>query len=334
VTLVGSRNLPDRAQSGARTVARVPAYLERVESGSRGMANMIGGLASHIVRAAPRAFIAATAPAEASWASVEPVVNRRAPASSGEEQRCLKLLSFNIQVGIRTRRYRQYITHGWKHVLPHGARAANLRRIADLIAGYDVVALQEVDAGSLRSGFVNQVEYLAYRGHFPYWYAQLNRDLGPIAQHGNGLLSRLAPVTLEDHKLPGRIPGRGAIVVRLKFGETSVLVVLLHLSLGEHSRRLQLSYVRDLIDGEEHVVVMGDMNSHLTPLLFGSPLADTPLVPGRDIAPTYPSWRPAIALDHVLVTPSLAVQSYRVLDCDLSDHRPVAVTIGRREDLP
>jgi endonuclease/exonuclease/phosphatase family metal-dependent hydrolase len=106
--------------------------------------------------------------------------------------------------------------------------------------------------------------------------------------------------------------------------------VLLHLSLGERSRQLQLSYVRDLIEGERNVVVMGDMNSHLTPLLFGSPLADTPLVPARDIEPTYPSWRPAVALDHILVTPSLSVQSYRVLDCDLSDHRPVAVTIARR----
>ena len=313
------------------TVARVPAHLERVEPGSRGMANMIGGLASHIARA-PRALMAAAARAETCWESVEPAINRRATATAGEDQERLKLLSFNIQVGMRTRRYRQYITHGWKHVLPHGSRAANLRRIADLITGYDVVALQEIDSGSLRSGFVNQVEYLAYRAHFPYWYAQLNRDLGPIAQHGNGLLSRFVPETLEDHKLPGRIPGRGAIVMRLKFGEASVLVVLLHLSLGERSRHLQLSYVRDLIDGEEHVVVMGDMNSHLTPLLFGSPLADTPLVPGRDIAPTYPSWRPAIALDHVLVTPSLAVQSYRVLDCDLSDHCPVAVTIGRRAD--
>jgi len=293
------------------------------------MTKTLGGLASQWARA-PRALMSAAARAESRWASVAPAINRRAVVAGGEEHERLRLLSFNIQVGIRTRRYRQYITHGWKHVLPHGARAANLRRIADLIAAYDVVALQEVDAGSLRSGFVNQVEYLAYRGQFPYWYAQLNRDLGPIAQHGNGLLSRLEPQSLEDHKLPGMFPGRGAIVTRLRFAETSVLVVLLHLSLGERSRQLQLSYVRDLIEGERNVVVMGDMNSHLTPLLFGSPLADTPLVPARDIEPTYPSWRPAVALDHILVTPTLSVQSYRVLDCDLSDHRPVAVTIARR----
>ncbi len=240
----------------------------------------------------------------------------------------LRLLSFNIQTGISTGRYRHYLTNGWKHVLPHEARDENLRLIGDLVADYDVVALQEVDAGSLRSGFVNQVEYLAHRANFPYWYAQLNRDLGPIAQHGNGLLSRLEPSALEDHKLPGTFAGRGAIVMRFRFGGADLLVVLLHLSLGERSRHLQLSYVRSLIEGEANVVVMGDMNSHLGGLLFDSPLAYTSLVTAQDAKPTYPSWRPALALDHILVTPGLTIRSCDVLECNVSDHRPVAVRIS------
>jgi endonuclease/exonuclease/phosphatase family metal-dependent hydrolase len=265
--------------------------------------------------------------AEASSSSAVAAVNpgglTREPAASG-----LKLLSFNIQTGTNTRKYRHYVTKGWKHVLPHESRADNLRQIADLVEEYDVVALQEVDGGSLRSGFIDQVEYLAYRARFPFWYTQLNRDLGPLAQHGNGLLSRVAPLALEDHKLPGAIRGRGAIVSRLRFGETEVVLVLLHLSLGDRSRQRQLSYVRDLIAGEPHVVVMGDMNSHLSEVLFDSPLADTGLVPAEDIQPTYPSWRPSLALDHVLATPSLCLKRYEVLECRLSDHCPIAVTLG------
>jgi endonuclease/exonuclease/phosphatase family metal-dependent hydrolase len=243
----------------------------------------------------------------------------------------LRFLSYNIQVGIGTTKYRHYVTKGWKHVLPHVGRNNTLRDIADVVAGYDFVALQEIDAGSIRSGFINQVEYIAERAQFPYWYTQLNRDLGPIAQHGNGLLSRIAPAEMEDHRLPGAIPGRGAIIVRLPFGGATMLVVLLHLSLGERSRTLQLEYVRRLIDQEDYVVVMGDMNSHLANLLFDSPLAETALRPAETIGPTYPSWRPALALDHILVTPKLSIENFEVLDCGLSDHRPIAVSLTRAD---
>ncbi len=240
----------------------------------------------------------------------------------------LRFLSFNIQVGIGTSKYRHYLTKGWKHLLPHERAQLNLERIADVVAGYDFVALQEIDGGSMRSSYVNQVEFIAECARFPYWYTQLNRDLGPLAQHGNGLLSRLSPMDMEDHKLPGAIPGRGAIVARLPYGDVSVLVVLLHLSLGERSRRLQLEYVRNLIDGQQHVVLMGDMNSHLSELLFNSPLAETSLMPAAgQVQPTYPSWRPLRALDHVLVSPCLAIRDYEVLDCRLSDHRPISVTL-------
>ncbi len=251
--------------------------------------------------------------------------------AAGEGVRGLRFLTYNIQVGIRTSRYRHYVTKGWKHVLPHEGRNHNLRRIADVVSDYDFVALQEIDAGSIRSGFINQVEYIADHAGFPYWYTQLNRDLGPFAQHGSGLLSRIAPDGMEDHRLPGAIPGRGAIVVRLPYADTSVLVVLLHLSLGERSRTLQLDYVKRLIDGESHVVVMGDMNSHLAHLLFNSPLAETDLRPAESVLPTYPSWQPALALDHILVSPSLSIREYDVLDCRLSDHRPISVTVARAE---
>lgn len=239
----------------------------------------------------------------------------------------LRFLSFNIQVGITTKKYRHYVTNGWKHVLPHEARLRNLQRIGEVVSQFDVVALQEVDIGSIRSGYINQVQYLALQGNFPYWYAQRNRDLGPIAQQGNGLLSRIALDSLEDHKLPGMIPGRGAIAARVKVGGKDVLVIQLHLSLGTRSRDRQLSYVRDLIGTEQHAIVMGDLNSHLGELLFTSPLRDTALAPAEKVAPTYPSWRPEVALDHVLVTPGLELKDYEVLDVTLSDHRPIAVTV-------
>ncbi len=101
----------------------------------------------------------------------------------------IRLLSFNIQSGIRTERYREYVTRGWRQLLHDPARPENLEAIGSLLRGFDLVALQEVDAGSLRSGFTNQVAFLARRAGLGFWYAQRNRRLGRFAQHGNGLLA-------------------------------------------------------------------------------------------------------------------------------------------------
>jgi endonuclease/exonuclease/phosphatase family metal-dependent hydrolase len=237
----------------------------------------------------------------------------------------LRLLSFNIQVGICTGRYHHYLTRSWQHLLPHTGRADNLLRIGELLANYDLVALQEADGGSLRSGFVNQVEHLAQLGAFPYWYQQLNRNLGRFAQHSNGVLSRLEPQGLEDHPLPGP-SGRGAIFLRFGEGEDALVVVMMHLALGGGVRTRQLAYIRELIGGYRHQILMGDMNTHATDLLEHSPLRDLGLQ-APQIAATFPSWRPQRCLDHILLSPSLTLERVDVLSQASSDHLPVAVEI-------
>ncbi|MDO7912709.1 endonuclease/exonuclease/phosphatase family protein [Pseudomonas monteilii] len=237
----------------------------------------------------------------------------------------LRLLSFNIQVGISTERYRHYLTRSWQHLLPHTGRAGNLQKIGALIGDFDLVALQEVDGGSLRSGYINQVEHLAQLGAFPYWYQQLNRNLGRFAQHSNGVLSRLKPHALEDHPLPGPA-GRGAILVRFGEGEDALVVVMMHLALGAKTRALQLAYIRELIGGYRHQVLMGDMNTHANDLLEHSPLRDLGLI-APQVEATFPSWRPQRCLDHILLSPTLTLERVEVLSQPISDHLPVAVEI-------
>lgn len=284
----------------------------------------------------------------------QPVQNRavlgdREGQEKGTTTDSVRFLTFNIQSGISTTGYSQYLTRYWKHVLPHEARARNLQSIGELVEEFDVVALQEIDGGSIRSGFINQVEYLASRAAFPYWYTQCNRDLGPFAQMGNGVLSRIAPNKLEDHKLPGAIPGRGALVLRLPFGaqrgeqrgeqrgtqDEELMVVLLHLSLGGRSQAAQLEYVGELIDGQPNVIILGDLNAPLADVMNTSPLAGCGLRTHPRACPTYPSWAPSQIIDHALVSEALTLREYDVLDCGLSDHRPVAVTVERRvKSLP
>jgi endonuclease/exonuclease/phosphatase family metal-dependent hydrolase len=254
----------------------------------------------------------------------EPLPLEEASVEAGR----LRLLSFNIQVGIHTQSFKHYLTRSWQHVLPTVTRFGHLDRIASVVSRFDVVALQETDGGSIRSGFVNQVKYLAERANFPYWYLQRNRDLGMLAQHGNGLLSRYKPSLMEDHKLPGKIPGRGAVLCQFGDGPDALCLVMVHLSLGRRDRLKQLSYISEIMSEYKHVVLMGDMNVHLDQLLDKTPLRDTGLLSAADAEiRTYPSWRPLRSLDHILISPELRVNHIAALDCRLSDHLPVAVDI-------
>lgn len=244
----------------------------------------------------------------------------------GDAPRELKLLSFNIQAGTTTARYREYVTRSWRQVLPNHQRVSNLDTIAELATDFDIVGLQEVDCGSLRSGFVNQVKYLAQQARFPWWTHQANRKIGVIAHAGNGVLGRYVPDEVEEHRLPGAIPGRGALVLRYGEGRVGLWIVVLHLALGRRARLQQLRYVAQLIAAKPNVVVMGDLNSGPeSPEVreFRDRAGLLSLEPPR----TYPSWRPQRAIDLMLFSPSLRVLEHRVLDSLVSDHLPIAARL-------
>jgi len=236
-------------------------------------------------------------------------------------------LSYNIQIGITTKRYRQYLTHSWKHVLHHPQRFTNLDRIAQLMSEYDLVGVQEADAGSARSGFVNITEYLAAAGGFPYWDDQTNRRIGRIARHSLGVLSRYQPSGITEHKLPGRLPGRGAMAVRFGDGDESLVVLIVHLALSRRGRLSQMDYLGDLVNDYRHVVLMGDMNccseSEEMQRLVNKTLMSEPLHGLH----TFPSWRPKRNIDHILVTPTVEVERAHVLDYPFSDHLPIAMEV-------
>jgi endonuclease/exonuclease/phosphatase family metal-dependent hydrolase len=245
----------------------------------------------------------------------------------------LRLLSYNIQAGVYTRQYSEYLTKSWKQVLPHRESMHNLGRIASILQEFDLVGLQEVDAGSLRSGFVDQTEYLAYLARFPYWYKQVNRNLGRFAQHSNGVLSRLRPSAITDYKLPG-LPGRGAVMVELDTTDASVLAVcILHLALGRRARRRQLDYVRELAAHYPYLVLMGDFNCDCGSRALKDLVAQANLR-GLDCElKTFPSWRPRRNLDHILASNRLRILEARVLDYSISDHLPLSMKVALPEGV-
>ncbi len=241
------------------------------------------------------------------------------------DPRRLRLLSYNIQSGLTTRKYSQYLTRSWKHLVPVPSRMSNLDGIARVLVDYDLVGLQEVDAGSLRSGFVNQVRYLANYAGFEHVFDQSNRKIGMISQHGNAVLSRIRPSAITEHKLPGLIPGRGVLEVRFGDGPDALHVLILHMALGRRGRLRQMGFLAERVRDYRHIVLMGDLNCssdspELAVLLEVVGLHEP--APGLH---TFPSWRPDRQLDHILVSRSIEVERVEVLNYTFSDHLPIVM---------
>ncbi len=238
----------------------------------------------------------------------------------------IRLASFNIQTGIHTASYRQYITRGWQHFLPTNKRTQNLNRIGNLLRGFDIVGLQEVEGGGRRSDYIVQTEYLAHRGGFPFWHNHVNRRIGNHALHSNGIISRLQPTSIKEHNLPG-LPGRGALVVRFGDKRVSLVVCIIHLALGRRGRMRQIGFISDLIGHLPCVVLMGDLNCEPNTPEMNHLVANTQLGdPVADLK-TFPSWRPQRKIDYILVTPDLHADNTRVLNFACSDHLPIAIDI-------
>jgi endonuclease/exonuclease/phosphatase family metal-dependent hydrolase len=243
------------------------------------------------------------------------------------QQGRIKLLSYNVQVGIPTKKYRHYITHSWKHLLPFSQRQNNLDRIADFISDFDIVGLQELDAGSIRSEFIHQPEYVAKKAGFPYCYSRVNRDLGIVAQNSLAIFSRCEAHRVVKHKLPSTIPGRGALEAHFGSKKDPLVVILAHLSLSARGRKRQLEYIASLVNGYKHVVVMGDLNTEIESREIKGLLDSTTLSAPQVSAHTYPSWNPKIAYDHILVTPDIHLGDSEVYGVKHSDHLPISIEV-------
>ena len=246
--------------------------------------------------------------------------------SSSIEQNQFQIMTFNIQAGLNSKAYADYVKSSVSQFLPSEPNLPHITAIADLIKSYDFIGLQELDAGSYRSGHLNQLSFLAKHGSFEFWHQQLNRNFGRFGQYSNGLLSRFTPFQVEDHRLPG-LPGRGAIIAKYQLSSGGhITVCCVHLALSEKARHRQLQYLKELLAVEKNLILMGDMNC-LKEHLDSSPLGDLNLQSPAQQSPSYPSWGPVRSIDHILLSENLRISHTEVICSTLSDHCPVAMTI-------
>jgi endonuclease/exonuclease/phosphatase family metal-dependent hydrolase len=190
----------------------------------------------------------------------------------------------------------------------------------------DVIGLIEVDTGSVRSGMVNQAEYIATSlGHFStyeckYGTSSVNNFLPIVRKQANAFLA--AP-RVHGERFHYFDSGIKRLIIELELEE--VCVFLVHLSLKYRHRQYQLRYLHDLVEkSAKPVIVAGDFNTfwgthELYLFMRASGLRSAN---ERGVA-TYPAKSPRAELDFVLVGERIRVTDFSVPDIRLSDHRPL-----------
>ena len=233
------------------------------------------------------------------------------------------------------------------HAGKDAAGADNITGLADLIrtTAADVVLLQEVDRGTNRSGKVDQLQALIDRTKFAGRFGRsLDFDGG---QYGIAILSRRAMnfnQTFELRVEPTQVRAggshepRAALVASVETLRGRLQVITTHLDAsGEDTYRLQealelLNVVRPRVSEFTPVLVGGDFNAEPTSPVIqrmrDAGLRDAWTECGQGDGFTYPAAKPTKRIDYLFLTNPLRCTSASVVDTQISDHRPLLVTLG------
>lgn len=202
----------------------------------------------------------------------------------------------------------------------------DLERIARVINSVspDMVALQEVDMNTERTGKVNQIEVLAKLTHMNFVFGKSIDLLG--GQYGNAILSKLPIKSHETLALPGNEP-RSALAAILDLGDkTEIVLISTHLSTSREKRLESIEPIEKIVKNYKDLplVLAGDLNAvPESNLLFelGKKMKNATV----DLK-TSPADNPKRQIDYILYATKdqWSVESSRVLDEKIaSDHRPV-----------
>lgn len=237
----------------------------------------------------------------------------------------MRLLVYNI-------RYATGTGPAFHLPLPGAGYLRSNRTVLDQITRFiksqdpDVVGLIEVDTGSIRTGMVNQAEFIAsHLGHYStyqckYGAESLNSMVPIVRKQGNAFLA--AP-RVHGERFHYFDTGIKRLIIELELEEA--VIFLVHLSLKYRHRQSQLRTLHELVKrSPKPVIVAGDFNTfwgdheiYLFMQASGLRSANTMSLP------SYPSRNPRRELDFILYSSGIEVTGFQVPPVRYSDHLPL-----------
>jgi endonuclease/exonuclease/phosphatase family metal-dependent hydrolase len=213
-------------------------------------------------------------------------------------------------------------------------------RIADVIASCepDIVALQELDIRRRRTGGVDQAMMIADILKMDVHFNPALRVMEE--EYGDAILTARPSTLVKRGALPSppgaaRIEPRGALWASIDIDGTPVQVVNTHLGLLGAERVAQANALlgEDWLgraDCTGRKILCGDMNAVPRSRAYGRlsrDLVDVQRVLGGRPRATFPTRLPVLRLDHIFLTPGIAVTAVEVIRTPLtriaSDHCPL-----------
>ncbi|MGH8149499.1 MAG: endonuclease/exonuclease/phosphatase family protein [Steroidobacteraceae bacterium] len=190
----------------------------------------------------------------------------------------------------------------------------------------DIAGLIEVDTGSIRTGMLNQADYLAHElGQYSayeckYGASSINQFVPIVRKQANAFLSAPHISGARFHYFD---TGIKRLIIELELAE--VCVFLVHLSLKYRHRQSQLRSLHDLImKSTKPVIVAGDFNTFWgTHEIYLFTRAAGLTSANAASLPSFPARTPRVELDFILVSAGIEVTQFRVPDVRFSDHRPL-----------
>lgn len=208
----------------------------------------------------------------------------------------------------------------------------NFQRVANVInnASPDVVAIQEVDSMTRRSGQKYVLGEIAERTQMHACFAPAIKFDG--GKYGIGLLTKQVPLRLQAIPLPGREEAR--ILILAEFED--YIYCCTHLSLTEEDRMKSLEIVKSFTASyKKPLFLAGDMNAEPESDFIKELQKDFQILSNPKQS-TYPAPEPKETIDYITALKSnangFALISSQVLDEPMaSDHRPILVELRTAE---
>ena len=186
----------------------------------------------------------------------------------------------------------------------------------------DVVALQELDSMTGRSGQHDQLGELAKRtSYYPVFGSAIDYDGG---KYGVGVLTREPPLSTKRIPLPGEEP-RVLLVVELK----DYVLACTHLDLEEEQRLASIPLiVEEAQRWQKPFLLVGDWNDVPNSPLMQEMKQLFTILSGEE--PTFPADEPQECIDYVasyIDHPVETIESIVIDEPAASDHRPLVVRL-------